>query len=119
MAVAITQTCLRVLELPIEAMTYRQIAEHIGVKPKTARDYLRILRQAGMTDKKAIRLKGGRRTTNLTELNARRIQAAEERAREKLRDTRPALCPATWAVYAAVLPPEEMAKWFRPKGDDQ
>jgi hypothetical protein len=119
----INEKAMRLLELPLETLTYDEIALLVGAGRKTCRTYMTQLRQAGLTTAIPRRKdypkskKPPMATKEMRDRIAAAKEAAERKAREELFDPRQVLGKTTWNIYASVLPAEAMAKWFRQRSE--
>lgn len=112
----VPEKAMKLINLPIADLTLEQIAAAVNVRPATAGEYLKILRREGLiTDFFKRKRASSESCAARRQRNIAANQAAIARVTAELADTREALCPATWAVYAAVLSPEDMAKNFKRK----
>jgi transposase len=114
----INERAMRLLELPLETLTYDEIALLVGAGRKTCRTYMTQLRQAGLTTAIPRRKdypkskKPPMATKEMRDRIAAAREEAERKAREALFDPRQVICRTTWNTYAMVLTPEDMEKNF-------
>lgn len=105
------------MSLPISEMTLQELSDHVGLRPGTVSDYLKLLRREGLITaffKHKNSCAEGRAAIRVRNIEANQTAIAAVNA--EFADTRETLCPATWAVYAAVLTPEQMMANFKKRG---